>query len=391
MKFWIVNLFLISFLSLQANDYFVCEVDSALKTVHELSGEDSISLNGDDHLLHTRRFSHVKNKIATNYLINRINKLGYTHKKDHYSFYDTENIIFEKEGVLYPDKYFIVCAHYDSENAGAHQNPDTLAPGACDNASSVAAILEVARNIKNLDLNYTVQFILFDTEEAGLYGSNFHLKKISGTKMMDDLLGVLNLDMIAQSESNNACELRYREIGESRIIANRMLDKINELNIDLQPEIILSNVIKSDSHIFWENDVSTLFFTQQLRNMSFYHSDYDVVEYFNIPFYENMIHAVYNTVIDLAQKGISTSIKKYTAGKDILLYPNPANDFINIKSENTITELKLYNFLGKEFSLDINENSLKLQKLKLADFEKGLYFLHIRTKQGLNVHKIIKN
>ncbi len=96
------------------------------------------------------------------------------------------------------DRVLLVTAHYDSvasRTDGWDENWRHMpAPGANDNATGVATVLEAARLLADVDLDFTVQFVLFSGEEIGLFGSE-HLAEAlrsSGTPV----LGVLNTDMI---------------------------------------------------------------------------------------------------------------------------------------------------------------------------------------------------
>ena len=82
-----------------------------------------------------------------------------------------------------PDQEYIVGAHYDSVSN----------PGADDNASGVALVLEAARILSQYDSAYTIRFIAFDREEQGLHGSSAYASAHAG----DNILGMVNLDMIA--------------------------------------------------------------------------------------------------------------------------------------------------------------------------------------------------
>jgi Zn-dependent M28 family amino/carboxypeptidase len=77
----------------------------------------------------------------------------------------------------------IVCAHYD--RAGD-------APGANDNASGVAVVLEVAHRLRGVLLHLGLEAVFFGDEETGLLGSQGHVKR----EGKEDLVGVYNADMV---------------------------------------------------------------------------------------------------------------------------------------------------------------------------------------------------
>lgn len=93
------------------------------------------------------------------------------------------NIVAVHRGRVRPNQIYIVGAHYDSANT----------PGADDNASGVAGVLESARVLSSVDLEATVIFIAFDREEQGLRGSAAY----AGSHVADDIRGMVSLDMIA--------------------------------------------------------------------------------------------------------------------------------------------------------------------------------------------------
>ncbi len=93
------------------------------------------------------------------------------------------NVVGTKVGTTYPDQEYIVCAHFDSVGN----------PGADDNGSGTALVLEAARVLSQYDAEYTLRFIAFDREEQGLVGSDAYVGDHSG----DDILGVVNVDMVA--------------------------------------------------------------------------------------------------------------------------------------------------------------------------------------------------
>jgi aminopeptidase YwaD len=102
------------------------------------------------------------------------------------------NVIAKKTGTVYPDYHIIVCAHYDGVSAS---------PAADDNGSGTAAVLELARVMKDSAFAVTVLFIAFDAEETGLNGSAHYAQTAQAQN--EKILAVFNLDMIA-AESNSA-------------------------------------------------------------------------------------------------------------------------------------------------------------------------------------------
>ncbi len=106
------------------------------------------------------------------------------------------NIKVQKQGKLHPEHKYIIGAHYDSINSDSAMP----APGANDNASGTACVLETARIMKDYNFDYTIEFILFAAEEIGLQGSR-HATRIAGI-LHESILGMVNLDMIGYAPDN---------------------------------------------------------------------------------------------------------------------------------------------------------------------------------------------
>lgn len=98
------------------------------------------------------------------------------------------------------DETVIICAHYDSVPAqGLDGKSD--APGANDDGSGCAVVLEAARVMSKLKPRATIKFILFTSEEMGLKGSQLYAAqaKSKGEK----ILAVLNNDIVGNSKGEN--------------------------------------------------------------------------------------------------------------------------------------------------------------------------------------------
>lgn len=85
----------------------------------------------------------------------------------------------------------LVCAHYDSLS----ETPSINAPGADDNASGVAVLLEVAELLRTLPLRRGLLFAAFGGEEQGLFGSTACADVAAAEQWRIDV--VINLDMVA--------------------------------------------------------------------------------------------------------------------------------------------------------------------------------------------------
>ena len=99
-----------------------------------------------------------------------------------------ENIIVTKNSSIDTTKNLIISAHYDSAE-------DSV--GANDNGSGVAAVLELARILKDTEIPYNIKFILFSGEEKYMLGSRWYVGKLTEDERKQ-IIGVINIDTIAE-------------------------------------------------------------------------------------------------------------------------------------------------------------------------------------------------
>ena len=69
--------------------------------------------------------------------------------------------------------------------------------GANDNGSGVAAVLELARILKDTEMPYNIKFILFSGEEKYMLGSRWYVGKLTEDERKQ-IIGVINIDTIAE-------------------------------------------------------------------------------------------------------------------------------------------------------------------------------------------------
>jgi hypothetical protein len=104
------------------------------------------------------------------------------------------NVIIQKRGYGKEEKrrLLIVCAHMDSKNS-ANNN---FAPGADDNASGSAAVLEIARVFAKVPTYHDIYFVLFGSEEYARRGSTMYVLRHLSDADKNRLIMALNIDMI---------------------------------------------------------------------------------------------------------------------------------------------------------------------------------------------------
>jgi hypothetical protein len=189
------------------------------------------------------------------------------------------NIVCTLQGSSAPGEEYIIGGHYDSYK---NQDPYAAAPGADDNASAVAASLEIARVMKSV--NYvpeaTIKIIFFAAEELGLFGSRYQAQKARMDG--DDIRFVLNMDMIANNPDNvkEVKIFRYLFCEWAADLAADIIERYTDLKIFFPANM---NSSGSDSYSYWINRFPPVYFEE--RNFSpNWHQPSDTIGNCNIPY-----------------------------------------------------------------------------------------------------------
>lgn len=124
------------------------------------------------------------------------------------------NVVATVDGSTRPDDWYIVGGHYDATS----ESPFVAAPGAEDNASGCAGVLELARVLTGHPPEGTVLFICYSGEEQGLRGSEAHVADLLASGDAAKVRAMIDLDMIAYtSDSDLDCLLESEPFAQSLI------------------------------------------------------------------------------------------------------------------------------------------------------------------------------
>lgn len=207
----------------------------------------------------------------------------------------SRNVVAEIRGETDPDEIVIICGHYDSTSS----EPEVHAPGADDDASGVAAVMEAARILAGQPLDFTVRFIAFSAEEQGLYGSHYH-SAVAG-EGSERIIGVLNLDMIAYADAMPE-DLDVVVNDVSRWLAERTAQIAGIYTGLGVRRIVDASFIYSDHSPFWDQGYSAFCGIEDADvNNPYYHTPYDTVDTLNFDFFEDAAKTALAVLSDLAQ------------------------------------------------------------------------------------------
>ena len=147
--------------------------------------------------------------------------------------------------------YYIICAHYDATGVRSEGGWDWRrepAPGADDNASGVALVLESARLLAGQQFPWSIRFIAWSGEELGLLGSQAYADLAA--ERDDNILGVLNFDMIGFNDLQQRLELVTNP--GSQWLATEMVAAAERYGIGLAIDVLEDAGSRISDHApFW--------------------------------------------------------------------------------------------------------------------------------------------
>ncbi|MDD4213193.1 MAG: M28 family peptidase [Bacteroidales bacterium] len=184
--------------------------------------------------------------------------------------YSIQNVVGYFPGKVYPDTFIIVGAHFD--HLGMMGNK-TYFPGANDNASGTAMVLDLARFFADTAHigKYSIAFMFFTGEEAGLLGSEYYTKNplfpLSNIKFM------LNLDMIGTG--SNGIKVVNGSVIKKEF---ERLKSINEQHGYLKTVSERGEAANSDHYFFYKKGVKSFFIYTLGNEYKEYHTPTDKAE-----------------------------------------------------------------------------------------------------------------
>ncbi len=225
----------------------------------------------------------------------------------HQSFYYYDRWLQNIEGTLSgwgpsSEVVYIACAHYDSTSG----DPYNVAPGADDNASGVAGVLEAARVLSRYRFERTLRFVTFPAEEQGLYGSYHYVNE--AVSLGTAIAGVLNLDMIAwDSNGDRHMDIHAGTMGSSQSLGAAFANAIVTYSLGLSPQIVTAGATTfSDHSRFWNRGYPAVlliedYYPNRPDFNAYYHTTNDTLARTNLPFAAEFVKGTVATLAGLAR------------------------------------------------------------------------------------------
>lgn len=183
------------------------------------------------------------------------------------SNFKAANICAVVQGIQHPDSFIFITAHYDHLGG---MGKDTYFPGANDNASGVSLLLNLANYYAKHPQPYSIGFICFAGEEAGLIGSKYFTEK--PLVPLKKIRFLINTDLAGTGDDGitvvNATEFPNEFA---------MMNAVNDENKFLAKINSRGKAANSDHYFFTEKGVPAFFF-YTLGGIKAYHDVFDRAE-----------------------------------------------------------------------------------------------------------------
>jgi hypothetical protein len=206
------------------------------------------------------------------------------------TFAKTMNVIGLLKGSdpVLKDEYLIIGAHLDHVGSQA----GLFFPGANDNASGSAAVLELAEAFQKSELKprRSILFVLFTAEEQGLFGSRFFVENLNIDT--NKIIAMFNLDSVGSGDSIQVGN------GKSSPVLWNLARKIDKENLNLVVKDTWSGG-GADLTPFYEIGIPGLYFVSKY-SYEHLHLPTDTPETLNQNLFESIIRLAYLTAREIA-------------------------------------------------------------------------------------------
>ena len=374
----------------------VSTVNPEIRAMMDSVSVDSLKAN-IEHLssYHTRRFDSRFIYDVQDWLVGRYQSLGadtvmlhdFKVDKPGYPEETADNILAVQWGTKTPDEYVICGAHYDSWNDDG-TDPDTIrSPGADDNATGVAGILETARILSRYTFDRTIIYANWCAEKIGLVGSAAYAHDMAEQLM--DIVGYFNLDMTGYLEEGTDIHVHLMYTTQDSLIA----DYVYNFSHVYFPEMpIRQNWLAwgdSDYSSFNRNGYPAVHPFEDVHASSpFIHTRQDVlgVSVNNLDQSKRFTELNLGLVATLA--GLNHDGITETETANVTLFPNPTHDAVTILSDDGLQRITVYNTMGKQAKTILLEGESKCT-FSTSGFAPGVYIIMAITTKGVNVQRLV--
>ncbi|BFN37188.1 hypothetical protein FMIA91_10670 [Fidelibacter multiformis] len=384
--------------------------------VRVLSGDTTAMIGGSEQRIEKRYFifnTTVREEndvpLAEQYLTETLESYGYsvTSRPIGLNDLDINDLLIFKEGTEYPDSCILMTAFYDGIECWS--KPSVINPNADLNASGVAALLECARILKDVDTPYSILFALWGSWQIG--ATSF--KEWPDNPWWDQILFNVDVEAIGY-DTLNLREIvpQYSDREGNIAIQSYVLDRMQ--SVLYQNAVNLSIGRRWQGTTYGQADpLPSISFTQSIyhpdtsyeyliSNPNMHGFGRDDMEFFDLPVFHDRARAVIGLVADLALHGIPenlpTEIKPVIKPESFALYPNYPNPFnpvthieFSLPEPAQIT-LNIYDITGRLVEQLVNQHipaGYHTVTWDASSYSSGVYIARLKAGSSVKTQKMV--
>jgi len=286
----------------------------------------------------------------------------------------SQNIIITYPGTVHPERIYLFGAHLDSGHNGSD-----IFPGADDNASGSAAVMEAARAMVGYNFDSTVILCLWGAEEAGLVGSSYYAEQ--AWMNQDSIIAALNLDMILygpQIGPSNYAIFNINYIDFSEDLADYMVLTTETYVPELDTHLNYTTYGGSDHVSFWQYGFVAVGGDEYLFP-PWYHTSQDLLENYMdfFPFGTEIAKAATATLASLAAPNGPSGMEGGQAIPvlSVRVSPTPASGMatVHVTGADQGARVGVYDTAGRRVLTETASEGLAV--LDLSNLPSGIYLV----------------
>ncbi|BAP31540.1 uncharacterized protein CHSO_2503 [Chryseobacterium sp. StRB126] len=354
-----------------------------------LTDFENLGVKTTGSLVNTNTLNWLKTKYTSyGYTASQIEEDPFTYTTFNGNSISSKNLVITKIGTVYPDKFVIICGHYDT----------IVGPGVSDNGSGTSILLEAARILKDVPTEYSIKFIHFSGEEQGLKGSYHYADNIAyqGITRKLDIKLVLNIDQVGGQLGNNnntiTCEKDISGMSGNNAASAAVTQELAVCTGLYSPlQTFTSNAYNSDYIPFEQKGYTITGFYEYIRSEN-EHSTNDTFANIDPVYVFNVGKAAVGALqhFAVASTANNTLGAQDTTGQrlseTVNIYPNPAKNLLTVELPQNI----------KQFNIEISDmtgntvlRSENQHKIDTTPLINGTYMISIKTAKDHIIKKMI--